>query len=127
MGKDLSCGAMPRASVAVTNSGTQQKGQTLTTGAGIYSFILLPPGEQSLRVNQTGLLDFLRNQILLDVAGVAVVDVTLEAAAATETVMVAGAAEQPQIGHRDWATSPAPKGGENGVSTLLTTPICFSI
>lgn len=94
--KDPSGGIVPAATVTLLNLATQQKAQATTTAAGTYSFAFLPPGEYSLTVDHAGFTHFVRDRIPVDVAGVAVVDVTLQVGAATETVTVAGAAQQLQ-------------------------------
>jgi hypothetical protein len=51
---DPSGGAVPGASVSLTNVSTQQVITKATTGDGQYKFVLLPPGEYSLKVSAPG-------------------------------------------------------------------------
>ena len=94
--KDPSGGIVPGADVILTNSGTQQRTQTVTNACGAYSFVFLAPGEYTLSVDHTGFNHFVREKIPVDVAGVQVVDVSLQVGATTETVTVAGGAQQLQ-------------------------------
>jgi hypothetical protein len=94
--KDPSGAVVPGASVVLTNTATQQKTEAVTTTAGTYSFVFLPPGEYSLTVDRPGFNRFVRDKIPVDVAGVVVLDVSLQVGEVSETVTVAGAPPQLQ-------------------------------
>ena len=96
--KDTSAAVVPGANVSLINLATQQRNQTTTTPAGTYSFAFLPPGDYSVTVDRNGFQKFVRNRITVDVAGVTVVDVTLQVGSSSETVTVNEAAQQLQSG-----------------------------
>ena len=94
--RDSSGGIVPGAQVTLIEAATQRKTLALTNAAGSYSFVFLTPGDYSLSVDHPGFNHFVREKVVVDVAGVAVADVNLQVGATTETVVVTGAAQQLQ-------------------------------
>ena len=94
--KDASGAIVPGAIVIATNSATQQKTETVSNTAGVYSFSFLPTGEYSLSVEHVGFNRFLREKVIVDVAAVVVLDINLQVGVATQTVDVSSSAEQLQ-------------------------------
>ncbi|HXJ37806.1 MAG TPA: carboxypeptidase regulatory-like domain-containing protein, partial [Bryobacteraceae bacterium] len=99
--KDPSGAVIKGADAVLTNRSTQQQSRTVTADAGTYSFIFLTPGEYSLRIEQSGFSAFVRNSITVDVAGVVIVDATLQVGGMTDAVTVAGAPEELQASTSD--------------------------
>lgn len=96
--KDSSGAVVPGANVILSNVATHQESRQTTSPAGTYSFAFLAPGNYSVTVDQTGFARVVRNGIVVDVAGVAVVDITLQVGEANQTVTVTGEAQQLQSG-----------------------------
>lgn len=99
--KDSSGGVVAGATVVLANAATQLKTEAVTTLAGTYSFVFLPPAQYMMTVDHSGFSRFVRERIVVDVAAVVVVDVSLQVGATTETVTVAGASEQIQSASSD--------------------------
>ena len=60
--KDTSGAIIPAATVLLTNTTTQRRTQTLTTGAGAYVFAFVEPGEYTLTVDHPGFSRLVREQ-----------------------------------------------------------------
>jgi hypothetical protein len=99
--KDPSGAIISGAKAVLTNGSTHQQLHTITADAGTYSFIFLPPGNYSLKIEQSGFSSFVRNDITVDVAGVFIVDAALQLGKTTDTVTVAEAPEELQTGTSD--------------------------
>ena len=82
------------ARVTVTNTGTAATRETVTTGAGVYTFPSLQPGVYNLRVEQQGFRAAVENNIELQVQQTARVDFTLQVGQLSESIEVAANAVQ---------------------------------
>src|SRR5258708_5705547 len=69
--KDPSGGPVPGATLTLPHASTRQTAQTTSTAAGSYAFLFLPPGQYSLAADRAGFARFVRDPIIVDVAGVA--------------------------------------------------------
>jgi hypothetical protein len=87
---DSSGAIVPGADVTVTDQATNRalKASTGST-TGAFSFPTLPPGTYQLEISQTG-FKTIRQQVTLQVAQAANVNVSLEPGAVTESVTVGG-------------------------------------
>ena len=92
--KDSAGAVIVGAKVTVTNAGTNAVRETVTTGAGIYSFPSLLPGIYNLRVEQQGFRAAVENNIELQVQQTTRVDFTLQVGQLSESIEVAAAAVQ---------------------------------
>src|SRR5579864_8066573 len=84
--------AVSGAKINVTNNATAAQRQVTSNDAGVYSFPSLPPGNYSLRVEQSGFKAEQRGDIELQVGQVARIDFVLQVGNLTETVEVSGGA-----------------------------------
>ncbi len=85
---DNSGAVLPQATVTVLNTLTQEERKTATDEAGSYSVPSLPPGTYTVAAELTGFKKGLRQNVVLQVADEARVDVALEVGEITETVSV---------------------------------------
>jgi len=99
--RDTSSSVVPRASLSIVNAATQQKSQSLTSAGGTYAFAFLTPGTYTLAAEQPGFNRFIRENIVVDVAGVVEIDIALQVGTAVDSVSVAAAAEQLQTNSSD--------------------------
>ena len=89
---DPSHAAATGAAVKLANSNTGVEFNGVTSSNGQYRFLFLIPGTYKLSVQMPGFRNFEYGNILLQVGQSAVVDVTLQLGATTETVTVTGSA-----------------------------------
>ncbi len=94
--KDASGAVLPNATVVLTNPDTARKVQTTTTAVGAYSFTFVPAGKYRLTVDVAGFQSFERDNITVDVDGVAVIDATLKMGTTSQSIVVTGAPLQLQ-------------------------------
>src|SRR5712691_1201972 len=94
---DSSGGVLPGASVVLINGNTQQRFELVTNDSGAYAATFLVPGDYSLTVDLAGFRTFARENIRVNIAATAVIDVTLQLGTVAETVTVAGASPQLQL------------------------------
>src|SRR5687767_9906549 len=87
---DSSGGAVPGATVTVTNLDTQFSRDTVTDEAGQYALRLLPLGQYKVDVSLTGFKTFSQTGILLEVGRNARIDATIEPGNVAESVSVVG-------------------------------------
>jgi hypothetical protein len=76
------------AQVTLVNRATGVTQQTVTSAAGLYTFVSLNPGVYKVTVAQTGFRSTIRDNINVNVDQVSQVNITLEVGAVTETVTV---------------------------------------
>jgi Carboxypeptidase regulatory-like domain len=76
------------AQVALLNRATGVTQHTVTSAAGLYTFISLNPGVYKITVTQTGFRSVVRDNVNVNVDQVTPVNITLEVGAVTETVTV---------------------------------------
>ena len=86
--RDPQLASIPGAVVTVVNIGTSDKRLRTANEVGYYSFPLLPSATYRMEVEAPGFKRFVRENIKLDVAQVAVVDVSLDIGATSEEVTV---------------------------------------
>jgi hypothetical protein len=88
---DASGAVVVGANITVTNSATNTQRTTQTNAAGVYDVPSLAPGTYSIKVEMMGFSTQVRNDILLQVAQVARIDVPLQLGNVSEVVEVTGA------------------------------------
>jgi Carboxypeptidase regulatory-like domain len=81
------------AQVTLLNKATGVSQHTVTTSAGLYTFISLNPGQYQVTVTQTGFTSVVKEKITVDVDQTAEANITMRVGAATEKVTVTEAAE----------------------------------
>ena len=81
------------AKVVLLNPATGLTQQTVTTSAGLYTFISLNPGVYKVTASQTGFKGVAQEKITVNLDQVTEVNITLQVGAATETVTVTGGVE----------------------------------
>jgi hypothetical protein len=84
---------VPAAQVTLLNHATGVSQHTVTSAAGLYTFISLNPGVYQVTVSQTGFSSVAQDKVTVDVDQVTQVNVTLRVGATTETVTVTGSAD----------------------------------
>jgi len=88
--KDSTGAVVSKASVTLTNTGTNVSRTILTGMDGSYLFTLVPIGTYRLTVEQTGFRKYVRDGIVLNVNQNAKLDVALQIGAASQVVEVSG-------------------------------------
>src|SRR5205809_1061501 len=91
--KDSAGAIIVGAKVTATNTGTSAERDTLTNGAGVYSFPSLQPGAYDVRVEQPGFRAAV-SHIELQVQQTARIDFTLQVGQVNESVQVSATAVQ---------------------------------
>jgi hypothetical protein len=86
--QDTSGAVVPRATVTITNNGTQVSEKTTTDGMGRYLFLSLPPASYTVKVEITGFKTVVHPNVVLRVGQQIDLDVTLELGEITSTVEV---------------------------------------
>jgi hypothetical protein len=81
------------AQVTLLNKATGVTQHTVTTGAGLYTFISLSPGTYQVTASQTGFASVVQDKITVNLDQVTEVNITLRVGAATETITVTQAVE----------------------------------
>ncbi len=84
---------VPGAPVTLLNKATGGIQHTVTSGAGLYSFISLNPGMYQVTVNQSGFASITQDKITVNVDQTTEADITLKVGASTESVTVTGTAD----------------------------------
>jgi hypothetical protein len=79
---------VPGAQVTLLNKATGVSQHTVTSGAGLYTFISLNPGVYQVTISQTGFAKLVRDNVAVNVDQTTEADITLRVGAATETVTV---------------------------------------
>src|SRR6478672_5851242 len=90
---DSSGAVIGGAHLTLTNIETNQKAETESNAAGLYTLQLLQPGMYTLTVQAKGFKSVTRTGIRLEVAQSARIDFPLELGELTQSVEVAGSAE----------------------------------
>src|SRR5579864_7559813 len=90
MVNDATGAVVPKATVTLTNTGTNVSRTTLTDSGGSYLFTLVPIGTYRLSVEQTGFRKYVRDGIVLNVNQNAKLDVALQVGASDQVVEVTG-------------------------------------
>lgn len=79
---------IPGASVTAANSATGSKLTTVTTGAGLYTFVSLPPGDYNVRATAKGFGTVVQNHVHVTVDQVTNLNLTLKIGQVNEVVTV---------------------------------------
>ncbi|HXM21645.1 MAG TPA: carboxypeptidase regulatory-like domain-containing protein [Terriglobales bacterium] len=87
---DSTGAVVPKATVTLTNTGTNVSRTILTESSGSYLFTLVPIGSYRLTVEQTGFRKYIRDGIVLNVNQNAKLDIVLQVGAASQVVEVTG-------------------------------------
>src|SRR5579872_3531996 len=85
---DPSGGSIPRATVTLTNLGTNVSIATSTSSTGLYEFTNLLPGRYRVGVENAGFKRFVREPIAVEVQQAARIDITMSLGEVTQTVAV---------------------------------------
>ncbi len=103
---DATGAAVPKAKVTVTNTDRNQAIRVLTTPSdGVYSAVLLPIGNYSVKAEAAGFKAEVLTGIVLNVNDVLKVNLTMQVGAVTETVEVAAQAVAVELGSPASATT----------------------
>jgi hypothetical protein len=86
--KDASGGVVPGATVVLTNTGTQWRRELKTGPEGQFSFVLVPVGRYSIRVNAPGFSTYEQSGITLEVDSRPSLSITLAVGGTAEQVVV---------------------------------------
>src|SRR5262245_5018303 len=103
--KDTSGAFIPGATVTIVNKDTGLTRETTTNAEGAYSIINVLPGPYEVKVTLTGFRDIVRQNVPVTIGEIARVDVSMEIAAVSETVMVVGESPLLQTDKADVHTS----------------------
>ena len=79
---------IPGATVVLLNKATGTSQHTVSSDAGLYTFISLNPGEYQVTASQSGFANVVQEKIVVNIDQVTTVNITLKVGAATETVTV---------------------------------------
>ncbi len=90
---DAAGALVPGAQVVLLNSATGGEQHTVTSSAGLYTFISLSPGLYQVTVTQKGFQSVVHNNITVTVDQATQVNVTLTVGAVSDTVTVTGGTE----------------------------------
>ena len=85
---DSTDASVPGATVIATEVSTGVQSKTITTPAGVFRFVELPPGIYSIEVTKPGFRKLVKNDILLRVAETLQLDFKLEVGSEVQTVTV---------------------------------------
>lgn len=91
---DSNGAAVPNATVKVTNKGTGLERSVTTSGDGLYTIVLLPPGIYTVVTESSGFAAATIDDVVVNVGRVADVDVTLGASGVQASVLVTADAIQ---------------------------------
>ena len=89
---DSTGAAIPKVTVQIRNTGTNQLTPVVADASGHYAAPVLQPGSYTITVEAPGFKKFVREGLVLSVNQAIAVDVTLEVGGVTETVTVSGEA-----------------------------------
>jgi hypothetical protein len=90
---DPSGAVVPAAQVVLRDPATGATQRTVTSAAGLYSFISLNPGVYQVTASHAGFASVARDKVTVNVDQPTEVNITLQVGAATETVTIAAAAD----------------------------------
>ena len=88
---DPSGGAIPGASVTITNLGTSEKRSMVSDATGGYRFVNLTPGRYRIEVEMAGFKHFTRDNLLVEVQAALRIDVSMQVGQLNEVVEVSSA------------------------------------
>ena len=93
--KDATGGAVPGATLVITDTGRGLSREAVTGAVGHFTFSNLPAGVYSLKANQQGFKGFEQKEVTVSINSITRVDVTLEIGAIGDAVTVK--AERPRL------------------------------
>lgn len=93
--KDATGGAVPGATLVITDTGRGLSREAVTGAVGHFTFSNLPAGVYSLKANQQGFKTFEQKEVTVSINSITRVDVTLEIGAIGDAVTVR--AERPRL------------------------------
>jgi len=99
--KDQTNAAIDGVTVEVVNTATGVKQATKTDAQGVYSFPVLSVGQYELDVTANGFRPYRRTSLVVDVNSALVVDVTLQVAQQSESVIITEASDMVQVEKAD--------------------------
>lgn len=99
--KDPSGAAVSGATATLINAATGAKQQDTTDDKGVYTFPTVPVGQYGIEISATGFAPYRRTGIAIDVNSAPLVDVTLQLASQSATVLVNEEATQLQVEKSD--------------------------
>jgi hypothetical protein len=127
--KDAQGGIIPGATVVLTNMGTNERREAVSTEDGSARFVNLVPGTYRLEVELAGFQRFMREGIAVNVQTTPRIEVTLELGALSETLTVTGEAPLLQTQSASVATTVAsrsvqelPLNGRNVLNLISLAP-----
>jgi Carboxypeptidase regulatory-like domain len=127
---DASGSALPKASIAIANTGTNQKWELAANEFGSFTLATVPPGTYEVKVSAAGFRTYSQERITVQAGTTVRLDVRLEVGAVTESVEVNAAAVALQtdtmdvrneIRAADLQNTPVPV-SRNYQSLLVTVP-----
>jgi hypothetical protein len=107
--QDATGAVVAGAKVTATNVGTGVETSTNTTESGNYNIPQLPPGEYTVSAEQTGFKKLIQQNVLVQVSGVASLDLHMEVGQVSEQVTVTASAAVLQTETSEVATDVNPK------------------
>ncbi len=116
---DPSNSAVPGATVAATNLGSNQSRETTTNALGGFSIATLPSGTYVVRVSKPGFAALAKQEVSITTNNVTRVDFTLQVGAVAESMVVTASAAglqtdraevRQQLGEKALAALPLPPG-----------------
>jgi hypothetical protein len=94
--KDTAGAVLPNATVVLVNPSTDRQMRATTNALGAYAFTFVSAGQYRITVDATGFATFVREQITVDLDGVAVIDATLQVGSGSQTITVTDVSPQLQ-------------------------------
>src|SRR6266567_6366214 len=85
---DHSGAVVPSVQVTLTNTEQDRSWKAVSNNEGVYEFVQIPPGKYALAVEARGFKKYQQTGMTLEVAQMAILDVSLELGSVTETVEV---------------------------------------
>lgn len=85
---DPSGAAIPSAKVSILNHATAVTGETVSTAAGLYSFVSLTPGNYEVTVSASGFETVVRDNVTVSVDQTSTVNLSLKVGSVSEVVTV---------------------------------------
>ena len=102
--RDAQGGALPGATVTITETGTNLKREAVTDAQGAFNFVNVLAGQYEVRVAMQSFREMVRTGVPVTVGQISRVDVTLEIGALNETITVQSEAELLQTDKADVRT-----------------------
>jgi hypothetical protein len=90
---------VPGAKVTALNQATGTSQSTLSTSAGLYSFVSLPPGSYKITASRKGFESVAQDKVSVSVDQVTTVDISLRVGSVTDTVTVSEAVDLVESGN----------------------------